>query len=102
MIIIYTTFPNEEKALEVCKKLLEERLIACFNIFQINSGYWWNGKITEDNEYAAILKTSKFKEQDLFTRLKELHPYTVPAIFSIEVKNVDKDYQQWLEMNLEH
>lgn len=102
MILVYTTFPSKESALEVSKKLLEERLIACFNIFEISSGYWWESKITEDNEYAAVLKTSKLKEQDLFERLKELHPYTVPAILSIEVKSVNKDYQQWLETNLKH
>lgn len=101
MIIVYTTFPNKQKAIEVCKKLLEERLIACFNGFEISSGYWWQNKIVDDTEYSVILKTSKFKEQDLFKKLKELHPYTTPAILSIEVKTVDKDYQQWLEKNLE-
>lgn len=57
MIIVYTTFPNKQKAIEVCKKLLEERLIACFNSFEISSGYWWQNKIVDDTEYSVILKT---------------------------------------------
>ncbi|WP_041082485.1 divalent-cation tolerance protein CutA [Thermotoga profunda] len=100
MTIIYTTFPNREKALEICKNLLSEKLIACFNIFQVDSGYWWDGKISQDIEFAAILKTSKLKEQGVFKRLKELHPYSVPAIFSVETENVDMDYKQWLEKSV--
>ncbi|AEH51329.1 divalent-cation tolerance protein CutA [Pseudothermotoga thermarum] len=96
MILIYSTFPSEEKALEVCKKLLEEKLIACYNAFPIKSGYWWNGEITYDAETAVILKTSKVKKELVFKRLKELHPYTTPAIFSIEVEEVDQKYLSWL------
>ncbi len=97
MIVVYSTFPSKEKAVDVCKKLLEEKLIACFNIFPIASGYWWQGKVVEDNEFSAILKTTRLKEQEVFQRLKELHPYSVPAIFSLEVCKVDKDYQRWLD-----
>ncbi|GAB4306720.1 MULTISPECIES: divalent-cation tolerance protein CutA [Pseudothermotoga] len=100
MIIIYTTFPDREKALEICKNLLLEKLIACFNVFQIDSGYWWDGKVSQDKEFAAILKTSNFKEQEVFKKLKELHPYSVPAIFSVEIKTVDANYKQWLEESL--
>jgi len=39
MFIIYSTFPNKEKAVEVGKKLLEDKLIGCFNVFPIISGY---------------------------------------------------------------
>ncbi len=100
MIIVYTTFPNREKALEVCKNLLLEKLIACFNIFQVDSGYWWDGKVTQDTEFAVIFKTSKLKEHELFKRLKELHPYSVPAIFSVEVETIEENYRRWLERSI--
>ncbi|MCS7175596.1 divalent-cation tolerance protein CutA [Pseudothermotoga sp.] len=96
MVLIYTTFPTKEDCVNVCKRLLEERKIACFNIFQIQSGYWWQGRIVEDQEWAAILKTDKFKEDEVFEVLKKSHPYTTPAIISIEAKNVDRDYLSWL------
>lgn len=96
MVLIYSTFPTKEDCLKVCKQLLEERKIACFNVFQVQSGYWWQGKIVEDQEWAAILKTDKFKEDEVFRTLKKLHPYTTPAIISIEAKNVDRDYLSWL------
>ncbi|MGB9820437.1 MAG: divalent-cation tolerance protein CutA [Pseudothermotoga sp.] len=101
MILIYTTFPTREKALEICRILLSEKLIACFNIFQVDSGYWWEGRITEDKEFGAIMKTSKFREKDVFKRLKQLHPYSVPVILSVEVESVDEDYKQWLQESIE-
>ncbi len=96
MMLIYSTFPTEEKALEICKKLLEEKLIACYNAFPVKSGYWWSGEVIYDTETAVILKTSKTKKEQVFRKLKELHPYSTPAIFSIEVEEVDQSYLSWL------
>ncbi len=96
MVLVYSTFPSEEKALEICRKLLEEKLIACYNAFPVKSGYWWNGEIVYDNETAVIFKTSKTKKEQAFRKIKELHPYTTPAIFSIEVEETDPNYLSWL------
>ncbi|RKX51681.1 MAG: divalent-cation tolerance protein CutA, partial [Thermotoga sp.] len=54
MFIIYSTFLNKEKAVEVGKKLLEDKLIGCFNVFPIISGYWWKGEMVEDEEVGVI------------------------------------------------
>lgn len=96
MVLIYTTFPSREDCMKVCKQLLEERKIACFNAFQIQSGYWWEGKMVEDQEWAAILKTDETREDEVFEALKKLHPYSTPAIICIQTKKVDKDYLGWL------
>ncbi len=72
-----------------------------FQHLQVDSGYWWEGRITEDKEFGAIMKTSKFREKDVFKRLKQLHPYSVPVILSVEVESVDEDYKQWLQESIE-
>ncbi|HAA82391.1 MAG TPA: divalent-cation tolerance protein CutA [Thermotoga naphthophila] len=96
MILVYSTFPNEEKALEIGRKLLEKRLIACFNAFEIRSGYWWKGEIVQDKEWAAIFKTTEEKEKELYEELRGLHPYETPAIFTLKVENVLTEYMNWL------
>lgn len=40
--------------------------------------YWWEGKIEEDKEVGAILKTREDLWEELKERIKELHPYDVP------------------------
>ena len=89
MKIIYSTFPNMRSAKKICKKMLEEKLCACVNIFPIKSMYWWKGKIENDNEISVFFKTKK--ERELKSRIKKLHPYDVPFIGEIDV-NANKEY----------
>ncbi|AEC52429.1 periplasmic divalent cation tolerance protein CutA [Pyrococcus sp. NA2] len=96
MIIVYTTFPDWDSAEKVTKKLLEERLIACANLREHKAFYWWQGKIEEDREIGAIFKTREELWEEVKERIKELHPYTVPAIIRIDVKDVNEDYLKWL------
>ncbi|RLF90709.1 divalent-cation tolerance protein CutA [Thermococci archaeon] len=96
MIIVYTTFPDWESAEKIVKTLLEERLIACANLREHKALYWWQGKIEEDKEVGAILKTKDELWDELRRRLKELHPYTVPVIIKIKVEDVNEEYLKWL------
>jgi periplasmic divalent cation tolerance protein len=94
--IVYSTFPDKGSAMSVGKKLLEKRLIACFNAFQITSGYWWEGKIVEDNEWGVFFKTRNDLVEKVVDEIKKLHPYSVPAIFTFPIEFVHKDYEKWL------
>ncbi|WP_456418404.1 divalent-cation tolerance protein CutA [Methanocaldococcus infernus] len=96
MIIIYTTFPNMEKAKEVCKALLEKKLVGCVNLRDHLALYWWEGKIEEDEEIGAILKTRDELKDKVIEELKKLHPYSVPAIIWFKV-NANDEYLDWLK-----
>jgi len=97
MFIIYSTFPSKEKAVEVGRKLLEDKLIGCFNAFPIVSGYWWKGEIVEDEEVGVIFKTSEKNVENVFKRLEDLHPYDTPAILCVRIDRVSKKYERWIE-----
>ncbi|WP_461865641.1 divalent-cation tolerance protein CutA [Thermococcus sp.] len=96
MIIVYTTFPDWKSAEETIKKLLEEKLIACANLREHKAFYWWEGRLEEGNEVGALLKTKVELWKSVRERLKELHPYRVPAIIRIDVDNVNAEYLNWL------
>ncbi|NJE29952.1 divalent-cation tolerance protein CutA [Thermococcus sp. 18S1] len=97
MILVYTTFPDWESAERVVKALLERKLIACANLREHKAFYWWQGKIEEDKEVGAILKTEVEKWRELRDAIKEMHPYEVPLIARIEVDKVNDEYAEWLE-----
>ncbi|NJE02433.1 divalent-cation tolerance protein CutA [Thermococcus sp. JdF3] len=97
MILVYTTFPDWESAEKVVKALLEKKLIACANLREHRAFYWWQGKIEEDTEVGAILKTEVEKWRELRDSIKEMHPYEVPVIARIEVDKVNDEYAEWLE-----
>ena len=46
--IVIMTAPNKEEAVKIVRPLLEDRLIACANIVDsVSSFFWWEGKIEE-------------------------------------------------------
>ncbi len=81
--------------------MVKEKLCACVNIFpEMNSIYWWKGKIEEANEAVLIAKTTKNKFKKLSARVKELHSYECPCILQIEITDGNKEYVSWLFENL--
>lgn len=97
-IIIYITAPNEEEAVKISKTLVEEKLAGCINIVKdIRSIYMWQGKIEDDSEVLMIAKTQRSLFKALMTRVKELHPYTVPEIIAMPVIEGSEDYLNWLK-----
>jgi len=83
MIFVYVTHPEKDGAQSLAKLLLENKLIACANIFSVQSFYWWEGKIENDDEYVLILKTQEEKFDKISEFIKKNHPYTVPCIVKI-------------------
>jgi periplasmic divalent cation tolerance protein len=99
-IFIYITNPDKEKAKEIAKHLLNKRLIACANIFPIESIYRWEGKINDEEEFVAICKTTEDKFDNVKQEVESIHPYDTPCIIRIPVSSNEK-YFNWLKGELE-
>jgi len=96
-IWVYTTLPDKAQAIEMTKKLVKEKFIACANILQnMTSVYEWKGKICEDNETSVIMKTSKAKVNHLKEAILRLHPYECPAILCIPIIDGNDDFLNWI------
>jgi len=94
--IIYITHANLEEARKVTSHLLEKKLIACANLFPIESSYWWQGQIANENEVVAIVKTRSQNWEKVKSEVKKIHPYKVPCIIKIEVE-ANEDYEAWID-----
>ncbi len=97
--LFYTTHASSESANEMAQQLLEKRLIACVNIMPIQSAYWWQGSITTDNEWVAIMKTAQHLADQLEAEIIRLHPYEIPCIVRWQVQ-ANIAYQTWIEDNV--
>ncbi len=96
-VVVLITAPNEEEAAKMANDLVTSRLAACVNIFRnIRSIYRWQGKVEDEAEVLMIVKTRQELFRDLETRVKELHPYTVPEIIALPVIEGSAEYLQWL------
>lgn len=96
MILIFTTFHQKPDAVKIGKALLKSRLIACFNLFPVESAYWWKGKILDDKESLVILKTKESKFDKIESYIKKHSGYEVPEIVAIRAGKVNKAYLKWI------
>lgn len=94
---IYVTVSSEEEGKEIAKKLLEQRLIACANLFPISSLYYWENKLQEDSEFAIIMKTRSELIDQLIVELKKIHSYDIPCIVSWSIEKGNSEYLCWVE-----
>ena len=88
--IITTAFDDKEDAENTIKTLVEERLVVCAHTINIQSMYWWDGKIENHPEYFVQMKTKKSLFKEIEKRIKELHNYEVPEIAMIDIKDGSK------------
>ena len=102
MEIIYTVCSSSQEAKSIGKILIQEKLCACVNIIQgMESIYFWEGEIIEDNEVILLIKTTLNHFDQISRKIKELHSYEVPCVFSLQAKNVNKDYLNWMKNYIE-
>ncbi len=95
--MIYTTFPDIKTGCKIINALLKEKLIACGNIFKIDSQYRWQDKIEKTVEYAAFLKTKASLYKKVESYIKKKHPYKVPAIIALKIEKGLLSYLNWID-----
>ncbi len=98
-IIIYTLAPRKGAAKKIVRRLLSQKLIACANIFPVDSEYLWEGAVAKAREYAMILKTRGDKFEAVKIEIKAMHPYNVPLIAKISAE-ANSGYLVWFNKEL--
>ncbi|OGY26567.1 MAG: hypothetical protein A2Z42_04800 [Candidatus Woykebacteria bacterium RBG_19FT_COMBO_43_10] len=96
MIFIFTSLPDKRTAVRVGKGLLEKRIIACYNLFPVESAYWWEGKIREEAEILIILKTKSEDFEKVETYIKKHSSYEIPEVVAVTPGQVNKSYLDWI------
>ena len=93
--LIYVTHPDKEHAEKISQILIDKKLIACSNIFPINSCYFWNDKMENDKEWVSINKTIPDLIDPIKNIISEHHKYEVPCILNWGVEANEK-YYNWV------
>jgi periplasmic divalent cation tolerance protein len=95
-VIILSTFPSEELAAEIAKKVVSAKLCACVNFTKIRSIYSWHGKVEDQPEFIMLFKATAKSAKKLKEEIARLHPYEVPEIVELKMTDVSKPYLSWL------
>jgi periplasmic divalent cation tolerance protein len=96
-LVVLVTAPTAERAAEMARTLVEERLAACGNVVPgIRSIYRWEGEVQDDEEVLLVLKTTRERFEALRERVLALHPYEVPEVLALPVEAGSEKYLAWL------
>ena len=96
-LLVFTTLPTADKAAEIAKVLVEEKLVACVNVLPaVRSIYRWQGKLHDENEVLVLLKTRAEHLERLKLRLLEVHPYELPEVLAVPIESGYQPYLEWL------
>ena len=96
-LVVLITAPSQEKAAELGRAVVEERLAACANLVPgVRSIYRWEGKVCDDAEVLLVLKTRRELFERLEARVKALHPYSVPEIIGLPIEAGHAPYLKWI------
>ena len=95
--LIITTTADKESAKKLAKWLVENKLASCAQMFPIESIYFWQGKVCEENETALFIKSKTALFEKIKTAIKENHGYEVPQIIQIPITDGLPEYLKWID-----
>lgn len=95
--VIMTTCASREEAEKIKDALLTEQLVACANIINsVSSFFWWEGKIDSTDEVLMVVKTTRNLFDRVRDRIVSVHSYSVPEIIALPIITGHAPYLQWI------
>ena len=99
--IVLCTVPDRDTADRIAANLVTDRIAACVNIVPgVTSIYRWKGSIETDTELLLIIKTHSAVFDTLTDRIKALHPYELPEVIAVPIKDGLPEYLDWISTSL--
>lgn len=100
--LVLVTAPNVETARKLTKGAIERRFAACGKIItNIESHYWWEGKLECDSEFQLLFKTHRHSIEDLEKWIVSQHPFETPEFVVIPIESGFGKYLSWIKKETE-
>lgn len=96
-VVVLVTAPDLEVARNLARLALEARLIACANLDpQLESHYWWQGKLEQSAEVLLVLKTTRPRLKALESLILKHHPYDTAEFIVLPIQAGSAKYLDWV------
>lgn len=96
--VVLVTCRSLPEAKKIGQALVKQKLAACVSIIpQVNSLFFWQGKLSRQKEVLLIIKTRVRLFSKLATNIRKLHSYRVPEVIALPMLAGEKHYLSWLE-----
>jgi len=101
--VVFMTAASREEAEKIAHHLVQNRLAACVQLLSdIQSLYWWEGKMCNDKEVLLSAKTTEKLFPELVAAVKSLHSYQVPEIVFVPIEDGLPAYLDWIHEVTKH
>lgn len=101
-VVCLITTPQPD-ARSIASTVIDKKLAACVNIVPlVQSLYWWEGKVEEDDEALLVLKTTRAAVSQLDEVLRAIHPYENFELISLDVVSGSHPYLEWIANSVGH
>ncbi len=95
--MVLVTAPDLEVARRLAREALEARLIACANLMpQLESHYWWQGKLESSSEVVLVMKTTRSRLKALEKLILAGHPYDTAEFVALPIQAGSARYLDWV------
>jgi periplasmic divalent cation tolerance protein len=100
-ITALVTAPDLDSARKVAHAALTQKLAACANIIpQVESHYWWDGKLEKSGEVLIIFKTTIKMQIALRECVIANHPYDTPEFITQGIDFGSDTYLTWIRQSV--
>jgi periplasmic divalent cation tolerance protein len=97
LVLILTTMPDDARADELARALVDERLAACVTVgAPMTSTYRWNGAVDTAVERQLTMKTTRARAAALEARVRAAHPYELPEWLVLDA-SAGAAYAEWID-----
>ena len=101
MKVVLVSAPNVKAARALARAAVQARLVACANVIpQVESHYWWEGKLESSAEVLIMFKTTKTKLRALEKLILAKHPYETPEFIVLAITEGNRRYLEWVSRSL--
>ena len=99
--VVLVTAPDLETARSLARAALEARMIACANLIpQLESHYWWQGKLESGAEVLLLMKTTRSKLAMLERLILARHPYDTAEFLVLPPTAGSAKYLDWISASV--
>ena len=100
-VLVVSTFAADDSARQFGTTAVESQLAACVNLIPgVTSIYQWKGKLEEESEVIALMKTTAEKLEELEAFLQKNHPYDEPEFIVVPIEAGSAGYLDWIRGTL--
>lgn len=87
--------------MRLAEQLIAQRLVACAQLWPIQSVYRWEGQVQSEAEVLLQAKTTKAQLAAVQTFVVEHHSYEIPEVVAMPVVGGHPAYLDWVVAQME-